>query len=134
MNSYVIDTYAWVEYLIGSRVGKKAKAFIEGGDCWTPSIVLTELVKWYLREVEEGRRTNTEMNDQLELLSTSAPIAPLDGDLARAAGELDFLMKKRLKGWPLADSIIYATARARGAKVISGDLHFKGLADVEFLE
>jgi predicted nucleic acid-binding protein len=134
MNSHVIDTYAWVEYLIGSKVGKEAKVFIERGDSWTPSVVLAELVKWYLREVEAGRRTNKEMNDQLELMTTSSPIIPLDSVLAREAGELDFVMKKRVKGWPLADSIIYASARARGAKLVSGDPHFKGLADVEFLE
>jgi predicted nucleic acid-binding protein len=32
-----------------------------------------------------------------------------------------------------ADSTIYATAKSRGAKVVSGDPHFKGLAEVEFL-
>jgi predicted nucleic acid-binding protein len=134
MSSYVIDTYAWVEYLVGSRLGMKTKWLIEGGDCSTPSIVLAELAKWYMREVEAGRRTNREMNDHLEFVSEATSVVPLDGALARQAGELDFLMKKRVRGWPLADSIIYATAKARGAKVVSGDPHFKGLADVQFLE
>lgn len=134
MNSYVIDTYAWVEYLVGSRIGRKAKDLIEGRDSSTPSVVMAELVKWYLSEVEAGRRTQSEMNDHLEFVSASSPIVPLDDVLARESGELDFLMKKRIKGWPLADSIIYATAKARRAKVVSGDPHFKGLADVEFLE
>lgn len=133
MNSYVIDTYAWVEYLVGSSLGRKAKELIEGGNASTPSVVLTELVMWYLSEVEAGRRTHEEMNDHLEFVSSSTSVAPLDGDLAKEAGELDFGMKKRVKNWPLADSIIYATAKARSAKVVSGDPHFKGLIDVEFL-
>lgn len=134
MSSYVIDTYAWVEYLVGSRLGMKTKGLIEGGDSSTPSVVVAELTKWYLREVEAGRRTNREMNDHLEFVSEATSVVPLDNALARQVGELDFLMKKRIRGWPLADSIIYATAKARGAKVVSGDPHFKGLADVQFLE
>jgi predicted nucleic acid-binding protein len=134
MSSYVIDTYAWVEYLVGSRLGGKTKELVEGGNSSTPSVVVGELVKWYLREVEAGRRTNREMNDHLEFVSEATSVVPLDDALARQAGELDFLMKKRVRGWPLTDSIIYATARARGAKVVSGDPHFKGLADVQFLE
>lgn len=134
MSSYVIDTYAWVEYLVGSRLGMKTKGLIEGGDSSTPSVVVAELTKWYLREVEARRRTNREMNDHLEFVSEATSVVPLDNALARQVGELDFLMKKRIRGWPLADSIIYATAKARGAKVVSGDPHFKGLADVQFLE
>lgn len=133
MSSHVIDTYAWVEYLIGSRLGKAAKAFIERGDSFTPSVVLAELTKWYLREVEAGRRTDREMREHLEFVASATSVVPLDGTLAREAGELDFAMKKRIKGWPLADSIIFATAKAKGAFVVSGDRHFEGLAGVEFL-
>jgi predicted nucleic acid-binding protein len=133
MNSYVIDTYAWVEYLLGSRVGRTAKEFIEAGDSSTPSVVLAELARWYLREIEAGRRTNNEMREHLEYVGNITSIVPLDAILARESGELDFLMKKRARGWPLADSIIYATAKARDAKVVTGDPHFKGLEEVEFL-
>jgi len=42
-SSFVIDTYAWVEYLLGSRAGAKAKNYIEGGTGLTPSVVLAEL-------------------------------------------------------------------------------------------
>lgn len=43
-------------------------------------------------------------------------------------------MKKRIKGWGMADSIILATARVSDAKVITGDEHFKGLKEAVFLE
>jgi predicted nucleic acid-binding protein len=29
-----------------------------------------------------------------------------------------------------ADAVVYATARHRGAELITGDAHFKGLSDV----
>ena len=132
-SSFVIDTYAWVEYLLGSRAGAKAKNYIEGGGGLTPSVVLAELRRWYLREIEAGRRSEREMQSHFAYIESMIEVVPLDVSLALKAGEIDFLMKKRIRGWPLADSIVYATARARAARVVSGDPHFKGLEDVIFI-
>ena len=129
----VIDTFAWVEYLLGSRKGAMARERIESPGALTPSIVVLELTRWYLREVEAGRRRESELQDQLSFVGTATEVVQLDAPLARRAGELDFLMKKRIKGWPVADSIIYATAKSRSAEVVTGDPHFKGLDDVYFL-
>ncbi|MEM3439997.1 MAG: hypothetical protein QXG32_03655 [Candidatus Bathyarchaeia archaeon] len=30
-NRYVVDAYAWVEYLRGSEAGRRVKAILEGG-------------------------------------------------------------------------------------------------------
>ena len=132
-SSVVVDTFTWVEYLIGSQAGIKAKKFIDEGRSLTPSIVLAELRKWYLREIEAGRRSGREMQGHFAFIELATQIIPLDTSLALKAGELDFLMKKRIKGWPLADSIVYATAKSRAAQVISGDPHFEGLEDVIFI-
>ncbi|MEM0337753.1 MAG: type II toxin-antitoxin system VapC family toxin [Candidatus Caldarchaeum sp.] len=132
-SNHVIDTYSWVEYLRGSKAGAKAKTYIEGGGAITPSIVLAELRKWFLREMEAGRRSERDMRQVFTYVETMTEIVPLDASLALKAGELDFMMKKRIKGWPLADSIIYATAREYAAKVVSGDPHFKDLEDVVFI-
>jgi len=132
-SSFVIDTYAWVEYFLGSKAGKRAKEYIEGGRGLNPSVVLVELRKWYLREIEELRRQEGEMSSHLSFVESSTEIVPLDGSLALKAGDTDFLMKKRIKGWPLADSVILATARSRAAQIVSGDNHFKALEDVVFI-
>jgi predicted nucleic acid-binding protein len=129
-SSFVIDTFAWVEYLIGSKAGDRAKAYIESGKALTPSVVLLELRKWYLREIEANRRSEEEMQRHMPFVETTTEIVPLDASIALKAGETDFLMKKRIKGWPLADSIVYATAKSRLAPVVSGDPHFKGLEEV----
>ena len=129
----MIDTYAWVEYLLGSRAGAKARAHIEGGHGLTPSIVLSELRRWYLREIEAGRRSQREMQTHFAYVESITEIVPLDAALALQAGETDFLMKKRVKDWPLADSIIYATAKSRSAQIVSGDSHFESLEDVVFI-
>lgn len=129
----MIDTYAWVEYLIGSRIGTKAKDYIETGQALTPSIVLVELRKWYLREIEEGRRSEREMQLHFQFIESVTEVVLLDTSLALKAGETDFLMKKRVRNWPIADSVIYATARSRAAQVVTGDPHFRGLEEVIFL-
>ncbi|MBS7626793.1 type II toxin-antitoxin system VapC family toxin [Candidatus Bathyarchaeota archaeon] len=131
---FVIDTYAWVEYLLGSEAGVKVRKYIEGETCLTPSIVVAELRRWYLREIEAGRRSDREMRIHFGFFESATEIVPLDASLALKAGETDFLMKKRIKNWPLADSIIYATARSRAAQLVSGDPHFKDLEDVIFIE
>lgn len=129
----MIDTYAWVEYLIGSEIGVKAKNYIERGRGLTPSIVLVELRKWYLREIESGRRSEREMQRHLAFVESATEVVPLDATLALKAGETDFLMKKRIRNWPIADSVIYATALSRAAQVVTGDKHFKGLNEAIYL-
>lgn len=129
----MIDTYAWVEYLLGSKTGAKARSYIEGGRGLTPSIVLSELRRWYLREIETARRSAREMQTHFAYVESITEVVALDAPLALQAGETDFLMKKRVKDWPLADSIIYATAKSRSAQLVSGDLHFETLEDVIFI-
>lgn len=132
-SSFVIDTYAWVEYLLGSEAGGAAKSYIESGSARTPSIVVAELRKWYLREIEAGRRTEREMGLHMSFVESRSSVVPLDAPLARRAGEMDFMMKKRIRGWPMADSIILATAAASSSKVVTGDRHFRGLEEVVYL-
>jgi len=95
----------------------------------TPSIVVTELRKWFLREIEAHRRTEREMQRYFDFVDSITEIIQLDAALAVSAGETDFVMKKRIRGWPVADSIIYATGKTRAAEVVTGDSHFKGLED-----
>lgn len=94
---------------------------------------MAELRKWYLREIEAERRSEREMQNHLNFVESTTEIVPLDAALALKSGETDFLMKKRIKNWPLADSVIYATAKAQASLVVSGDPHFKGLEDVVFV-
>lgn len=132
-SNFVIDTYAWIEYLIGSKAGSNAKGYIESGKALTPSIVVTELRKWFLREIEAHRRTEREMQRYFDFVDSITEIVPLDTALAVSAGETDFVMKKRIRGWPIADSIIYATAKTHAAEVVTGDPHFKGLEGTIFI-
>ena len=118
----VIDTFAWVEYFAGSTRGQKARPFIEKGDSITPSIVVAEFTDKYLRE-------GIAPEERLKFIRTKTMIPPLDDDVAEAAGRISAERRAKVKGWGLADSCVLATARAKGARVVTGDGHFEDLGE-----
>jgi predicted nucleic acid-binding protein len=116
----VLDTFAWIEYFAGTAEGEKARPYVEGGEAITPSIVIAEFTDKYEREG---------MNPKMRLcfIKAKSTISPLDDSLAEAAGRISARRRKRVKGWGLVDSVVLATARALGVKVVTGDEHFRDL-------
>ena len=49
---------------------------------------------------------------------STTQLVNLDKTISVKAGEVNAAMKKRIKGWGMADSIILATARISDAKVV----------------
>lgn len=119
---YVIDSYAWIEYFRGSKAGEKARDYIEGKGALTPSIVLAELAGKYYRE-------RNDFSEDLIFIKSKSQIMPLDEHIALSAGQINTKMKKEVKGWGMADSIILSTAKKNSAKVITGDQHFKNMKE-----
>ena len=134
MNSeFVIDTYAWVEYFAGSEAGRKVRSYVEGRDCATPTIVVAELSGKLRKEILGKRETDEGRSKKLEFVQSSTEVIPLDNETATQAGELDVLRKRSVKNWGLADSIVLATARGGGARVVTSDRHFADLKEVVFV-
>ena len=130
---YVIDAYAWLEYFRASKSGEVAKKYIESEDSATPTIVVSEISRKLLREIQLGNETRAGRLKRLEFIRATSQIVDLDFEIAAEAGEIDLDMKKKVKGWGLADSIILCTARTAQGKVISGDEHFQGLEETIFI-
>jgi predicted nucleic acid-binding protein len=118
ISKYVIDSYAWIEYFIGSDAGNKAKEYVEGSGALTPTIVIAELSDKYSREKQD-------FDDDLLFIKSRSQIIALDEEIAALAGRLNSLMKKEVGGWGMADSIVLATAKKHNANVITGDEHFR---------
>lgn len=130
----VFDSYAWVEYFIGSKRGAVAKEHLEGEEIATPDIVLAEIARKYLREGMDVH----EVRGRLYFISSQSEVEAMDADLALAAaeawGELEARARKeKLRRPSLTDGILLALARKRGAKVLTGDEHFKGLKEAIML-
>jgi predicted nucleic acid-binding protein len=116
----LVDTSAWIEWLIGSPAGERvAAALPDQADWLTPTIVQLELAKWLTREAGEDRA------DQVIAFSQLCVIAPLDTEIALAAAEAC-----RTHRLATADAIVYATARQFGAELLTCDAHFEGLPGV----
>lgn len=119
---FVIDSFAWIEYFLGSERGEKVREFIEKSDCITPTIVIAELSAKYSSE-------NKEFSDKLKFIKFNSRIAALNDEIADASGKIKFQQKKVKKDFGIADSIIYATALSYNAKVITGDQHFEDIKE-----
>lgn len=127
---YVIDSYAWLEYFMGTEAGRKVKQIIdsEADEKLTPSICLAEIYAKILK---------TEDEEKAELrrafIKSRSALIPLDENLAVQAAKTDVAMKKKVENWGLADSIVLSTARDRKGKVVTGDPHFRRLDDAQMI-
>ena len=130
ISSLVVDTYAWIEFFGGTKLGEKIKELLSGADyLYTPSIVLAEIARKYVRE---GISTDV-VAQRLDIIEELSIIIDIDHKIALESGKsyltlLEHAKKLKLKTKPsLTDAIILATAITLNAKVLTGDQHFKGL-------
>lgn len=119
----VVDTSAWIEWLIDGPLRKKlAKEIPDKAECIVPTIVQLELAKWLTREVGEDRA------DQMTAYTQKCVVAPLDTRTALRAAELC-----RQHKLATADAVVYATAVESVAELLTCDAHFEGLPNVVFV-
>jgi predicted nucleic acid-binding protein len=118
----VVDTSAWIEWLVGSVLGAALGREFPDKPHWVvPTIVQLELSKWLLRERGEIEA------DQVIAFTQKCVVAPLDTRLALFAADLHGRHKLAT-----ADAIVYATAQYHGATLLTCDRHFDGLPGVLF--
>lgn len=118
----VVDSSAWLEYFAdGPNAGHFARAIEHPDELLVPSITLLEVFKRIAQQRDEAVAL------QYVAVMRQSPVVELDATLALHAAALGLRYKL-----PLADSIVYATARAAGAVVWTQNADFDGLADVKF--
>lgn len=121
---HLVDTSAWIEWLTGSPTGEKlAEQLPDQADWLVPTMVQLELAKWLNREVGEDKA------DQVIAFTQVCRVVPLDTEIALAAAEVC-----RAHKLATADAIIFATARAHDAVLLTCDRHFDGLPGIMLLE
>ena len=123
MTKYVIDAYAWIEYLDGSTKGKKVAALLENNDeTYTCALTLGEVVSKVARMGKDAKIA-------YDVLISNSQILSVDEEISLQAGLVHYEMRKTSKDFGLADAYILATARKLKSKIVTGDPHFKGLKD-----
>ncbi|HBK08021.1 MAG TPA: VapC toxin family PIN domain ribonuclease [Acetobacteraceae bacterium] len=119
----VVDTSAWIEWLIGSDVSRTLATELPGKAEWVvPTIVQLELAKWLTREVGEDKA------DQVLAFTETCVVAELNTATALLAAELCARHKLAT-----ADAIVYATAMRFDGDLLTCDRHFENLPNVRFL-
>lgn len=130
----VFDSYAWIEYFLGSDTGRTVREYLNTEEAVTPSIVLAEIARKYLRDaVEQG-----EVVKRLNFISVNSTIMEINAELSLAAAKAYLELSEKakmeqLRRPGLTDGIIFASGRALGAKIVTGDEHFKGLTEVVYI-
>ena len=116
----LIDTSCWIEWLIGSSLGARLGVrFPPADQIIMPTIVQLELAKWLEREQGEDAA------NRMIAFTTTCVVVPLTTDLALAAAAVH-----KAHRLATADAIIYATAHAHKAELLTCDAHFVGLSGV----
>ena len=119
----LVDTSAWIEWLIASPTGKLVESELPSREEWlVPTIIQLELAKWLTRESSEAK------SDQIISFTQMCVLAPLTTSIALRAAEFCDIYKLAT-----ADAIIYATAQDYGADVLTCDAHFKDLPSVIYV-
>ena len=119
----VVDSSAWLEYFAAGPHAAQFAAAIEAADeLLVPSIVLLEVTRRVLQQRGEDAAL------QAAALLHQGQVIDLDSGLALSAAKLGVEHKL-----PLADSIIYASARQFDATLWTMDADFKGLPGVRYI-
>lgn len=115
---HVVDSSAWLEYLADTdRADYFAEALQDPTRLVVPVITIYEVFKKVLRERGEG--------DALQVTSQ------MQGGLVVDVDQSLMLEAARVR-LPMADSLIYATARRHRATLWTQDEHFEGLPGVRY--
>jgi len=125
---YLLDTYAWVEYLIGSKKGIKVKKIIENekNTLSTPENCISEIKLWCLANNEDFKKL-------FGIVKMGSVIEPINLINWLKAAEIRHGNRKEMKDFGLMDSIILAKQEEIKGIILTGDLHFKNKKNVEFL-
>ena len=119
----LVDTSAWIEWLIDSPTAERLAPAMPTAEDWlVPTMVQLELGKWL-------KRHRVEQLDPTIALSRTCIVVPMTMRIALLAAEICVTHKLAT-----ADAVIYATAQEHGADLLTCDAHFRDLPGVVLVE
>lgn len=121
----LIDSSGWLQYFFDEPLaGRYYENYLKDPtQVVTPVIVLYEVYKKIMQQRdEESANIAAAYLQETEIVNIDEKIVFLAADLS---------IRHQL---PMADAIIYATARIKEAPLVTSDPHFEGLQGVIFIE
>lgn len=121
MKTFTMDTHAWMAYF---DADKRFQAWIENNRLETPASVVAEIAT----ATQRRGYTQAQQEAAFQVVFDKSIIVPLEFENAKKVGEL--VAREKLH---FADALVYAFA-TKEKPVLTGDPHFKGKANVQFIE
>ncbi|MBX7147627.1 type II toxin-antitoxin system VapC family toxin [bacterium] len=120
----VLDSSVWIEILLGSKTGEKAKHYLKTPkNLYVPSLVLYEVYKKIKKTLDEEKAFYA-----VSLMKKGSVVDLNEGLAIEAA---DLALKYDLA---MADAIVYGTAQVSEARLVTADYDFHGLPNVDILK
>lgn len=119
----LLDSFAWMEYFMGTREGEKVRRFVDDDiQLYTSPIVIAEIYS-------KSLRTDGNAEERKDFIIKRCALIVLDEIIAVEAAKIHAKKKIKTPDFGLADALILASARNRKIKVVTGDPHFKDFKD-----
>jgi predicted nucleic acid-binding protein len=120
----LVDSSGWIELASDGPQADRYSHYLEQADhVITPSIVVYEVYKRLKKDASES------VADAVLAHMGNTRLIPLDDHLAIQAAETSLTF-----GLAMADAIVYTTAQAHRATLVTGDADFKDLPNVIYFK
>src|SRR3990172_1972732 len=127
MPRFVVDSWAWVEYLRGTSRGEQVHKKIDSrAELLTHVVTLAELTSKF-------RRQGLDVEAAWQAVRALSKILTIDETDAKNAGVLHATIKQSRANFSLADAFVLQAARKLHCKILTGDPDFRGMKDAIML-
>lgn len=123
--SILVDTWAWIEMMMGSRQGERVRTVILNN----PDLFISTLTIYELRYRIEQLKDSESAISIINQITEQVEVIPVDDQIAMLGGTIKLAQCKGKIKMGAVDCMILATARIHNLKVLTGDKHFKGLEE-----
>ena len=123
----MLDSFAWMEYFMGTPEGEKVQKLVDDdSQLYTSPIVIAEIYS-------KSLRTDGKAEERKDFIIKRCAVVAFDVKIAVEAAKIHAQNRVKTHDFGLADAIILASARSRKTKVLTGDPHFKNFKDAVML-
>ena len=107
MTRFVVDAYAWIEYLAGSQAGEKVKLIItnEHEQIYTSSVTIAEVIS-------KIKRQDRDYETAYKVITTLSKPMIVDEEASKSVGLLHAQIRKKITNFGLADAYVLHLAKS----------------------
>ena len=123
--SILVDTWAWIEMMMGSGQGDRIRTVIHNNPDLFVSILTIYELRYRIAQLMDDASAISIINQ----ITEQVEVIPVNNQIAMLGGTIKLGQSKEKTKMGAVDCMILATARVHGLKILSGDKHFAGLAE-----